>query len=433
MAERTLLFGIPLHGVGTPEVESLRSFIERLAYQHSFRPRVLLEVLFEAYPLDGIAFDSDGLRKRWDIHGTSSLGQQVLHRLEKATLTQLQASTLHRYSKLFPATHLARTGDAVHCPECVLEDAGLAHGRLLWEVQCVSACPKHGLRLRRSNLCGADGDERLGVARRPALRSVCSTCGTLGFRCSTEDAQPADSEEVWVAEQVGGLLALGDDQLAEMTPTTLQRGLQQVVEHVYGGSVVRAAVKASLCRASVSNWSRGIGRPSLSALMQLCLHAKADLTALLSGNFVSSGQGDGRSTQHRVVKRQYVRARLNDEQMRAALDAAAQEPEPPSMSCLGARLGINMEVARRKFPEEAGRLKAAHEAMMEAEYRQRYADAVGAYTTAAAALKDRGEPVCEKYLQSESGLVAFSRNAPRVRAMHEVIAAHGAPRDGVRP
>lgn len=66
---------------------------------------------------------------------------------------------------------------------------------------------------------------------------------------------------------------------------SLQRGLRDLVDHVYGGSVVAASLTAGLSRSSVCTWVSGKHRPSLAGLMQLCHHAGADALKLLIGRF----------------------------------------------------------------------------------------------------------------------------------------------------
>ena len=52
MSERSLFYPRPLTGQGTGQVQSLQSYLEHLALSHNMKPRVLLETLLGAYPLD---------------------------------------------------------------------------------------------------------------------------------------------------------------------------------------------------------------------------------------------------------------------------------------------------------------------------------------------------------------------------------------------
>jgi len=431
MSERTLFYGLPLACDGSAEVESLRSYVERLSYAHNLRPRRLVEVLLERYPVHGIGFDYATLLRHWDVHGSGKSGTQLTERLEKATLTPLGHSTLHRFAGLFPAAHFARYRDTAYCPECVAETEDPTHGRLLWEVQCVTACPKHRVLLRAAAECGAPKEERLPVNRRPAFRSVCSACGSIGFRCLTDAAIPAPIEAVRVAEHVGKMLALSDAQCAGINLASLQAGIGELVREVYGSRVANAAVDAGLSRGSVSTWVRGVNRPSLSQLVQLCLRANAELVALLAGRYERVGDNEDEfGVQAKLTDRSYVRVVMSDHDILATLDEAAKETDAPTVQTVCARIGLNPRVARAKFPVAVGRLVARCTERRVAEWNQRHEDAVVAYTKAAAALQERGATVGAKALQREARLVAFSQNPARVRALDSVLkkVAEGAER-----
>jgi hypothetical protein len=111
--------------------------------------------------------------------------------------------------------------------------------------------------------------------------------------------------------------------------------------------------------------------------------------------------------------------------MRSELASAALAPSPPSLRSVCDRLGIVPRFAREKFPDDARRLSTAHAQVLAAQRQQRFTRSVDAYTAAAVALKNRGVAVGTKYLQQESGLVAFTRNDSRVRALRQVLEAHG--------
>ena len=67
----------------------------------------------------------------------------------------------------------------------------------------------------------------------------------------------------------------------------------------------------------------------------------------------------------------------------------------------------------------------ANAAYMRAVNERKFEDAVASYSAAADALVRKGMRVGANPLQSESGLVAFSRNERRVRALQVVLSAYG--------
>jgi TniQ len=423
MSGRSLLYAQPLLGIGTGDVESLRSYIQRLAVSHNVKPRGLLEILLEAYPLVGIQHDLHTLLQRWGIHGTASIGLQLQERLQRATGVSVEVATLARFSRVLADVNLVRSRarEWFYCPCCVKEGDEPAHGRLLWEVQSVVACPKHRVRLRSTKLCGADAGEQLRPYQRPSMSGVCGHCGSVGFRCCVEAPEPASDAEVWVAEQVGRLLALPNETVTRVTKDSLQAGLVKLVESEYG-TVVEASLQAGLPRASVWSWTKTSMRPALAGLMQLCHHAGCDVVALLEGKFIPLREVS--AGVHKVVQRTYIRTTHTDDEIRQLLLLAATEEAPPTLSAFSRRLGLNEDAPRRRFPEEAQVLVAANSAYARAESQRKFDEALATYNAAAETLIDKGMPVGPKYLQQESRLVAFSQNEPRVRAMNTVIARY---------
>ncbi len=418
-AERTLFYGLPLLGVGTPEVESARSYIQRLALAHNFRPRTLLEILMASLPQVGL-FDGQDFMKRWDVHGFSSVGRALVARLERATGSDLSSASLDRLRELFGTTYLTRFAPH-HCPICVREGEGITHGRLAWEVECVKACPRHGVSLVSSKVCGAEEGQRLPVSKRPMLSSVCSGCGSLGFRCQVHAQPAAPAADTWVAGQIGELLALPSQRVAALNLETLRAGLRELVKARYGGSVVRASREAGLARASVCTWAGGKGRPSLAMLAQLCHHGEAGLVALLEGRYECAPARGGSGEHFRTEARPYQRASMPWSEVRAAILKATTEVPPPSLAALAKRIGVSKRVMRSKLPQETSELVVRNTAHRRACDRQRYAESVAAYTACAQHLMSQGIKVSSKHLQKHSGLSAFSQNKAKARALAEVV------------
>jgi hypothetical protein len=423
MTARSLLYAQSLMGEGTADVESLRSYIQRLALSHSVKPRALLGILLAAFPLVGIDHDLHTLLQHWGVHGSAEIGVQLQERLQKATGISVKVATLGRFSKVLADVNLvrARTREWFYCPCCVQEGEEPPHGKLLWEVQSVVACPTHRVRLRSTKMCGAGADERLRPSQRPSLSGVCGQCGSVGYRCCAEAPSPASDAEVWIAEQVGRLLALPVDVVSRFSKSTLQVGLEKLVEFQYG-SPVNAALQSGLSRASVWTWVKTDMRPTLPGLMQLCHHAGCDVVSLLGGEFVPLPKTS--PVAHRVLRRTYIRTTHTDAQIREMLLLAAEESAPPTLAAFSRRIGLNEDAPRHRFPEESRVLAAAHAAYARSENQRKFDEALAAYSAAADVLTSKGMLVGAKYLQQEAGLVAFSQNEPRVRAMNIVIAQH---------
>jgi hypothetical protein len=397
------------------------------------KPRALVETLLAKLPLTGLNTDLASTLKLGDYHGFSEFGAQLTSRLASATGRSLSGVTLSRFSGLLASTNLTRQRSSapLYCPCCVgdLPESTLPVGQLVWEVQCVTACPIHRVKLRSEKVCGAPASEHLPLARRPKMSGVCKQCGSVGFKCIQDPLEAASASEVWVAEQVGRLVALSDAEVETFSAEKLRSGLAEMVKEVYNDSVVAASQGAGLSRASVSTWIRGVFAPGLPWLLQLCYHARADVVALLGGKYkaLKLDAEDKARSRTNVVERTYSKADKTPSELKELLIDAALEDEPPSVAEFAARHGLHVDSPRHRFPDETRKLVAAHKRRLEVEQKVRVTEAAVAYKMAALALRRAGKRVHEKSLQQEAGLVAFSQNPLRRRALDAVLSEFRPP------
>lgn len=421
---RSQFFSLPLLGVGTASTESLRSYIYRLAMAHHLRPKALVQNLLLRHEALSALSNLDEMFKFMNIHGDGGRANRLLDLFGESTGVDLQVATLGRFRTVLSPTHLVRR-KAFYCPDCVrVEGDGTTfpHGHLLWEVDCVTACPEHGVRLRPADACGGPPADRLPLNKRPQHSSVCHSCASIGFWCVTSPPEAASASELWVARQVGRMLAVSPETVGQFTSEQLREGIRALVAAKHGGSEVEAALDAELSRNLVWYWARTNGLPSLPLLLQLCAANGADVVALLSGQFVESD--DPAPARIRLVQRSYRRMTMTHAELKLAVDAACLESPPPTATALARRLNMTERRLRVLVPEELARLVALNSEHRRVVEERTYDDAVQAYEGAAKALQAEGKYVGEKYLQQRAGLAAFSHNRNRRRALAEVLAKY---------
>lgn len=363
------------------------------------------------------------LLKSWCVHGGKGVGQRLVNLLERATTMELHDSTWGQRAALLAEQHLVTLSESRYCPVCVQQ--GDAYGQLLWETSCVTACPLHGVRLRDAKTCGAP-HLALTRAQRPRLSHVCNSCGSIGFRCIEQEPETASEDELWTARSAASVLAAPRATVVQWTDDTLREGLRALLDASYGGSVVKAAQAAALGRGTVCTWLKGGARPNLRDLLKLCHTCEADVQELMGGKYVRlTAPDDGAEVRAAdpSSKRGYLQ-RLLAPDLEDLLRQAAGEVPPPTLRAFAERHGTYAERLRKKWPELAQALVAAGQSYREAEWRGRQEEAVQVYERAVPMLLESGLPVTPKYLQEATGLVAFSRNKPRVIALQRVVAKH---------
>lgn len=423
---RSQFFNLPLLGLGTSATESLRSYIYRLAMAHRIRPKGVMQELLRRHGVERAASNVDDTLKLMNIHANGGRANRLIELLGVSTGVDLEATTLGRFQPTLSPKHLIRR-KPFYCPDCVRTDVDavdkLPHGHLIWEVECVSACPLHGVRLRPADECGAPAKDLLPLNSRPKHSAVCNNCASIGFRCITVAPEKATDSEVWVARQVSRLVAMPKEETMSFTRERLQKGLVDLISARHGGSDVQAALNAGLSRNLVWYWTRTDMPPSLPLLLQLCASCNADPIALLRGCFEEAE--DRAPEQIQLVNRSYRRLAVTPEQLRIALLAACSESPPPSATAVARRFNMTERRLRTLAPDELAQLVSLNTEHRRAMEEQSYAAALKAYEAAAIALRAEGKYVGDKYLQQRAGLAAFSHNHSRRRAIAEVLARHG--------
>ncbi|WP_186830405.1 TniQ family protein [Mitsuaria sp. TWR114] len=420
-SDRTLFYSLPLAGGGTSEVESLRSYVQRLAFAHHLRPRTLLERLVERHPFAATKVHPKHIPANWEIHGACAVGSELVERLSAATLQELQISTMGRFGGVVSQMQLTRGGrDERYCPMCVLEcDEGeLPYGRLLWEVQCVEACHKHGVMLRTSDECGAPSTMELRSTARPSLSGVCRKCGSVGHRCVTTELDGAGKGALADAQQVARLLALPCEIGHGISADSMRRGLRLVVDTHFNGEVVRPALAAGLSRGAICSWLKGSFSPSLPGLLRLCQLAGVGLVELLQGRCEQIMEPSPRNLEK---LRNYERVAISSELLAKRLSEAAQSAAPPTIAEFCRQFELGLDIPRLRCPAETQELKLASMRFREEAVKTRRARDLAAYAAAALELERSGQQVTSRTLQAQAGLIAYAGGA-RACLIQEVLA-----------
>ena len=274
---RTPLYGMPLAGAGTGDVESLRSYLQRLAAAHHLNPSMFSRLIFKTREnrYEGVLH----------LNGVGAVASRFTELVQANTGVDVRAASMARFGAVIPAPYLVRQDHSVYCPRCVVSESqtGRAHSRLVWELEFVTACPRHGLKLQVRK-CGALPCDQLESAQRPRLPDVCRYCGSIGLRCQ-EIFEPASVTAQWTANQAAELVSLSDIEVRTLSLDKLRAGIASAVRHRFDGQPVKAARMAGLARASVFTWLQGDSRPALGALFRFAIHAQANVVGLFRGEF----------------------------------------------------------------------------------------------------------------------------------------------------
>lgn len=364
---RSVLYPLQPVGVGTPDVESLTSYLARLATVHGVSTRVLL--VEAVIPLVGRSdlskVTDNSLSAFWTTDSRALNGTGTIARVwtqAVATLTErtdLPHLTLLTWRDVFPARGLLRRVRA-WCPACYEEwrqQDAIIYDPLRWALAVVTACLRHRRPLRQ--VCPHPTcRQSLPSLASHATPGHCPSCGGwLGTSAETgeEEGEVLGVEvlawQCWVDTAVGDLLAT--------SPMAAPPGRERVTSLIArcvaptGGSTAFARAM-QLKHETVWSWTRGTQLPSLGALLALGYRLDLSLRDIL---LADPGQITGRPIRPHPPAAAPVptrrRKRFETDRVRAALADVLQRAEepPPSMREVARRLGYDHVDLSGRFPD----------------------------------------------------------------------------------
>ena len=223
----TLLAPVPVDGLATPYVESIWSYVARLAKVHGVRPKDIHELVrnFCPDPSQKPFGGQSGRTMGGWLAGYSSNACNYVHRLSILTgQKNCWALSLARLNG-----QLARnvtgciTKSLRWCPRCVAESNDKVIEPLLWQISLIEACPIHAVSL--ISCCTKCGTERHSLLNN-AGSGVCGRCLESLANSSSALATLSRYQE-WRQRQVLDLLSYTSDPNED---NPIENGMQIFIE-----------------------------------------------------------------------------------------------------------------------------------------------------------------------------------------------------------
>ena len=280
---RSRLYSLQPMAIGTRRVESLSSYIMRLAEAHTVSVRTL--ILQEIFPDLSTRPTNTHFSGLHSLNGMSSRFEQWAAILGKLTARcDLPALTLLPWQSLLASDGILRRRRA-WCPCCFEE--WQCHGMpmyecLAWALAPVTVCPVHDVyleqhcpRCRRTMLV-------LSAHAHPGFCAHCN--GWLGTNSDAPDA-PASTQvmedQLWIANHVGDFLALGTTVGDQDSPCHLLSNLQRMLVELAKGNQQLLGRLAKISSAALNAWLTGKRLPSLALVIQLCQNLRLPISRLV--------------------------------------------------------------------------------------------------------------------------------------------------------
>jgi len=373
--ERSVLFALEPVGVGTPWVESLTSYIARLAHAHTVFPGVLMNKLLKPLAQGNHAHllhISEG-KKTNLLNATGLRARLSVQLLEAVTLrSDLRHLTLLPWSDVFCLRGLVRTTRA-WCPHCYEEwrEAGeTIFDPLLWALQEVTACTRHHVPFCQQcpNPACARVQPALCWRSRPGFCAYCQQWLGKPLAASPGREQVLSEAELprhqWVGRNMGALLALCPTRSLSPPRSRVAFALQVVVGQVTQGNISAFARTINIPQTMVSHWVNGRKLPQIEMLLHVCSLLDLSLEALLFQEPSSLRPRLRAADEPRVyeLRSKWTHVWVSTEHVQQALEQVlvANDDPPPTLTEVAKRLGQGTPVLYKCHPTACRAISARY-------------------------------------------------------------------------
>lgn len=357
-------------GVGSPLVESLTSYITRLADEHSVYPSVLLRK--QIFPLlnrpsfyrNGRLVDRCHFLGQGSIalNGLTSIADKWVKMLEQLTMrSDLHFLTMLPYKAVLSSGLLLRR-TKLWCPICYEQwrEADQAiYDPLLWMLSVVTHCPKHGeaLEARCPNPDCAREQFPLTAHAQSGYCCWCDRWLGSGSSPNSHETMLGTVEQLQTGEMLGALLAAAPSISGLLSKQTLASTLSRCVDTAANGNRAAFARFLQMSDPTVRDWLHGRRIPLLETLVKIATLLRIPLLNFLLGEIAEMNPPSAareRVEEKRPSKRQKREpVGVAENRQRKALEAVIQgnEDPPPSMREVAQRLQYGIARLYKSYPD----------------------------------------------------------------------------------
>lgn len=331
----TALYPLEPRAIGTRHVESLSSYVLRLADAHAIRLGDLVGRVLAVGGREQIRLRRYGQ----GMDNSSDSAARWVSALAAATgITNIQCLTFIDFRHLLPRSELLRPNEA-WCSRCWMEARQSGHAvytPLLWRVRLVRSCDIHHCRLQElCPQCGSGFPPLLSDAR-PGLCPYCC-CRLDEPDGSTTQTTSTDDADKWLAVQTAELITSADARHSDAM-ARLRTNLSSIARTINGSAPFAALASVSgLSRHIIEQAVTGPARIPLPVLFRIASSLGLSIVQLIK-NAASDSWRDGATIVAASQRWSDLkpRSRLKNE---AALRAALEESPAPSLRQVAERLG----------------------------------------------------------------------------------------------
>ena len=380
---RSRLYNLEPIGIGTPYVESLTSYVIRLAEQHCITTRRLL--IKEIAPFMGREPKLSNLRNernesigkilgvnrdRTATNGTGLMATNLVRAMSVLTKrTDLHFLTLRPWEKVLSKRDLLRH-ERVWCPFCYQEwrDTNKSiYEPLIWCINVVQICPIHHHPFL--SVCPHCLNQQL-VLSGDSQTGHCNKCGKwLGsyrYKNGGVNKMKKADEIAWqlyVNQELGELIASAPTIISPIDSNRISQTISTFINQAFQSNKAALSRAILVNQATIGSWCKGKVIPQIDKLLLLTHQMKIKLLDFLTTDilFFDNIVCGSSTNQAEQPKKSYTRITSERKQvLNIILQEVINEYPPPSLEDVAFRLKHYPLCLQNHFPELCQIIKVRH-------------------------------------------------------------------------
>jgi DNA-binding XRE family transcriptional regulator len=373
---RSRLYHLKPIGIGTPYVESLTSYIARLAEAHCLTPKLLLEKEINSPNIQSSEKKSlFGLRQySGEINGRGETASKLVDLLEKVTLRKnLRFLTLLSWSEIFPRKKLIK-GSRRWCPFCYQDFVNQnkpLYEPLIWSINVVETCSIH--KTTFTSICNYCKLQLSPLASNSRI-GFCSRCNKwLGkdVRGRTQNQHSFNKDEtlwhIYVNENIEKLISVSNSFCKPISRDLIAHSFNLCIDRLTQGNIAAFAKMLGIPKNSVWMWSKDKSIPQIDTLLSICYHLNLSVLEFLAieqsqpiyFKLINRDEVFHAYSDH--ISKNKAKAKVDSEFLeKYLLDILINKTVTPSVTEIANELGYNRRVLTRKFPELCQKISQRH-------------------------------------------------------------------------
>jgi hypothetical protein len=353
ITQRSLLYNLEPIGIGTPYVESLTSYISRLAMEHNVKVATLMKETIVPYTDKEYLvtnFDNGSYRAKY-INGNSLVSIDLVKAIEKATSRKdIIFMTMNLWGGILSKNII---GDyRKWCPEC-LNTLKLNHQEiyepLIWYIKDefnIGKCCIHETSLvEECPHC----QKRLPAMKGNLVIGYCQYCSAwLGNRSKDKGINELTEDEKFILLNFQQLLEYAPSSFSFPTKNSFGIICRKIIDDMKFTKLKDFDTFFELGHSQLSTWLKNKHAPSIKSLLKIV--KKLDTTIY----HLFYNQGSFSNSKQKITN---VYEKLSNESIEYILMEEIKLEKPRSLYEIADEIGLHFDTIRRKCPISSNKLE----------------------------------------------------------------------------